>query len=118
MIDVAAFEIDGTAHLRLRVGIHSGPVIGGVIGNRKAAFDIWGETVNLASRLEAHGIAGRVHASAATWHLVEGQFTGMPRGPVELRGYGPTETYTIDGRDGSKKRADTDASPVASGFAI
>ena len=51
MIDAAAHASDGIAHLRLRVGVHSGPVIGGVIGHRKLAFDIWGETVNIASRL-------------------------------------------------------------------
>ena len=64
MIDAARQEGDGIADLRLRVGVHSGPVIGGVIGHRKFAFDIWGETVNIASRLEFHGVPGRVHVSA------------------------------------------------------
>ena len=95
MIDVAAQESDRIAELRLRVGVHSGPVIGGVIGHRKFAFDIWGETVNIASRLESQGIAGRVHVSAATWRNVEDRFEAQPRGPVHLRGYGPMETYTI-----------------------
>ena len=67
MIDAAAHASDGIAHLRLRVGVHSGPVIGGVIGHRKLAFDIWGETVNIASRLESQGQPGRVIVSAATW---------------------------------------------------
>ena len=95
MIDVAAQEGDRLAELRLRVGVHSGPVIGGVIGHRKFAFDIWGETVNIASRLESQGVAGRVHVSAATWRNVEHLFEAEPRGPVHLRGYGPMETYTI-----------------------
>jgi class 3 adenylate cyclase len=95
MIDVAAQESDRIAELRLRVGVHSGPVIGGVIGHRKVAFDIWGETVNIASRLESQGIAGRVQVSAATWRNVEDLFEAEPRGPVHLRGYGPLETYTI-----------------------
>src|SRR5687767_11171021 len=81
MIDVAGVESDEVTDLRLRVGIHSGPVIGGVIGNRKAAFDIWGETVNMASRLEAQGVVGQVHASATTWRLVEERFAGTRRGP-------------------------------------
>jgi class 3 adenylate cyclase len=95
MIDAAAQEGDGIAGLRLRVGVHSGPVIGGVIGHRKFAFDIWGETVNIASRLESQGIRGRVHVSAETWRNVEGLFDAEPRGPIHIRGYGPLETYTI-----------------------
>ena len=98
MIDVAGQEADRIGGLQLRVGVHSGPVIGGVIGHRKFAFDIWGETVNVASRLESQGIAGRVHVSAATWRNVRDTFDAEPRGPIDLRGYGPMETYTIVGR--------------------
>ena len=98
MIEVAAHECDGIADLRLRVGVHSGPVIGGVIGHRKFAFDIWGETVNIASRLESQGIRGRVQISAETWRQVKGVFDAEPRGPIQIRGYGPLETYTIVGR--------------------
>jgi class 3 adenylate cyclase len=98
MIDVAAQEADRLAGLQLRVGVNSGPVIGGVIGHFKFAFDIWGETVNVASRLESHGIPGRVHVSAETWRSVRGQFDAEPRGPIDLRGYGPIETYVIVGR--------------------
>ena len=98
MIDVASQESDAIGDLRLRVGVHSGPVIGGVIGHRKFAFDIWGETVNIASRLESQGIGGRVHVSAETWRRVEGQFDAESSGPIDLRGYGPLATYTIVGR--------------------
>ena len=98
MIDVAADEDGRIADLQLRVGVHSGPVIGGVIGHRKFAFDIWGETVNIASRLQSQGIPGRVQVSAATWRDVKDQFEAEPRGPIHLRGQGPIETYTIIGR--------------------
>jgi class 3 adenylate cyclase len=98
MIDVAAQESDGIAELRLRVGVHSGPVVGGVIGKRKFAFDIWGETVNLASRLESQGVPDRVHVSAATWRLVRDRFDAEWHGPIHIHGYGPLETYTIAGR--------------------
>jgi class 3 adenylate cyclase len=98
MIEVAALEVDEIAGLRLRVGVHSGPVIGGVIGQRTVAFDIWGETVNLASRLESQGIGGRVQVSAVTQRAVADVFETAPRGPVQLRGYGPMETYLIVGR--------------------
>jgi class 3 adenylate cyclase len=98
MIDVAARQSDQIGDLRLRVGVHTGPVIGGVIGHRKFAFDIWGETVNVASRLESQGIAGHVQVSEATWGSVADRFDGEPRGTVNLRGYGPVETYLIVGR--------------------
>jgi class 3 adenylate cyclase len=98
MIDVAAQEDDRIANLQLRIGVHSGPVVGGVIGHRKFAFDIWGETVNIASRLESQGIPGRLHVSAATWRKVRDQFDAELRGPIHLRGYGPMETYAIVGR--------------------
>ena len=106
MIDAARQEGDGIADLRLRVGVHSGPVIGGVIGHRKFAFDIWGETVNLASRLEVHGVPGLVHVSASTWRNLADEFDVEPRGPMQLRGYGPMETYTI-----ARRRADESEDP-------
>jgi class 3 adenylate cyclase len=101
MIDVARQEGGRMADLELRVGVHSGPVIGGVIGHDKFAFDIWGETVNIASRQESQGISGRVNISAATWRNVEHLFDAEARGPIHLRGYGPMETYTIVGRRGT-----------------
>jgi class 3 adenylate cyclase len=100
MIEVATQVGRPDVNLRLRVGVHSGPVIGGVIGDRKFAFDIWGETVNIASRLESQGIPDRVHVSAATWRNVEDRFDGEGRGPIDLRGYGPMETYTVFRRRG------------------
>jgi class 3 adenylate cyclase len=96
MIDVATRATHRAADVRLRVGVHSGPVVGGVIGDRKFAFDIWGDTVNIASRLESQGVPNRVHVSAATWQLVKGRFVGVPRGRIDLRGSGAMETYTID----------------------
>ncbi len=98
MIEAATQESDRIADLRLRVGVHSGSVIGGVIGDRKFAFDIWGETVNIASRLESQGIPGRVQVSADTWRKLKDMFDAEPRGPIDLRGYGPMEAYLIVGR--------------------
>jgi class 3 adenylate cyclase len=100
MIDVAAHEGPGIADLQLRVGVHSGPVVGGVIGHDKFAFDIWGETVNIASRLESHGIPGRLQVSARTSKGVEGAFEAEPRGPIRVRGYGLMDAYLIVGRQG------------------
>jgi class 3 adenylate cyclase len=95
MIEVAAQEGQPGGDLRLRIGVHSGPVIGGVIGHGKFAFDVWGDTVNIASRLESQGVPGRVHVSEATWRKLGDRFDGERRGPIDLRGHGPMETYTI-----------------------
>ena len=94
----AAGAGESAAVLRLRIGIHTGPVIGGVIGHRKVAFDIWGDTVNVASRLESHGVPGRIQVSETTWDLVRDRFEGAALGPIDLRGHGPIETYSILGR--------------------
>jgi class 3 adenylate cyclase len=98
MIEAASHEGGRMADLQLRVGVHSGSVIGGVIGHRKFSFDVWGETVNVASRLESQGIAGRVQVSARTWALVGEGFEAEKRGPIYLRGHGVLETYIVVGR--------------------
>jgi class 3 adenylate cyclase len=94
MIRATASRHHGPA-LSLRVGVHSGPVAGGVIGRRRFAYDVWGDTVNVASRLEQHGISGRVHISATTREQIQGHYEVEPCGPVELRGHGPMVTYLV-----------------------
>jgi class 3 adenylate cyclase len=81
--------------LSLRIGIHAGPVAGGVIGHRKFAYDVWGSTVNMASRLEASGIPGRIQVSEEIKTLTEATFRYEPRGAVELRGLGAVNTYLV-----------------------
>ena len=105
MIDAAREQDMGTADLRLRIGVHSGPVIGGVIGHRKFAFDIWGETVNVASRLESQGVPGRVQVSEATWSKVADRFEAEARGPIDLRGHGEMQTYAIVRRHVDSRRS-------------
>lgn len=82
----------------LRVGVHSGPVVAGVIGRRKFAFDVWGDTVNVASRLESQGMPNRVHISRATWLMVRDRFEAEPQGSLRLRGLGSVQTYAVSGR--------------------
>ncbi|HSJ36105.1 MAG TPA: adenylate/guanylate cyclase domain-containing protein [Acidimicrobiia bacterium] len=94
MIRALSNRRDGPS-LSLRIGVHSGPVAGGVIGRRRFAYDVWGDTVNLASRLEQQGVAGRVHVSEATGALIAERFTVQPRGPVELRGHGAMNTFFV-----------------------
>jgi adenylate cyclase len=81
--------------LRIRIGIHSGSVIGGVIGPKKFTFDLWGDTVNLASRMETTGIADRIQVSESTWELTRHIFRYEPRPAVEIKGYGPVRTYFL-----------------------
>ena len=83
--------------LRLRIGIHSGPAVGGVIGTRKLAFDLWGDTVNVASRIERLCEPGQILISEATWKLVGGRFECVAAGDSELRGHSPIRTYSIVG---------------------
>jgi class 3 adenylate cyclase len=85
-------DFDG---ITLRIGLHCGRVIAGVIGTRKFIYDIWGDTVNTASRLESHGAPGRVHVSDAVFAQLQGRFGFEPRGLVELKGRGPLQTYFL-----------------------
>jgi class 3 adenylate cyclase len=99
MLKVVA-DVSTIPGVTLRVGIHSGPAAGGVIGRRRFAYDVWGDTVNVASRLEEHGVPGRVHISDTTALLVAERFELEPRGTIELRGHGPMATYLVVGPQG------------------
>ncbi len=84
--------------LALRIGLASGPVVAGVIGRSKLSYDLWGATVNLASRMESHGIPGRVQISQSTRNLLDATFVVEDRGEVELKGLGPTATFLLAAR--------------------
>jgi class 3 adenylate cyclase len=79
----------------LRVGIHSGPVVTGVVGKRKYAFDVWGDTVNVASRMESAGEPGRVNVSAYTYDLIRTEFECEYRGKVDEKGKGRIDMYFV-----------------------
>lgn len=81
--------------LDLRVGIHLGPVVAGVIGSRQFCFDLWGDTVNTAARMESHGTPGAVVLSGEAWGPVAGRFRGEPLGAVPVKGKGPMEMIKI-----------------------
>ncbi|MEZ4384064.1 MAG: adenylate/guanylate cyclase domain-containing protein [Nannocystaceae bacterium] len=85
---------------RLRIGIHTGPLMAGVIGNKKFAYDIWGDTVNIASRLESTGEPGRINVSATTFAAVEAAFTGEHRGRITAKNAGEIDMYFIVGPRG------------------
>ena len=68
----------------------------GVIGERKFAYDVWGSTVNIASRMESHGLPGRIHVSKTVAQRLDGKFMLSPRGPLEVKGAGLMETFFLD----------------------
>ncbi len=85
----------GRPYWRMRVGIHTGPVVAGVVGKHKFSFDIWGDTVNLASRLEGAGEAGRINLSGETYELVKGEYGCQYRGELEVKGKGRVGMYFV-----------------------
>ena len=86
------------ARWQIRIGIHAGPVVAGVVGASKFAYDVWGDTVNVASRLESTSEPNHIHVSTAVARLLEGGYELEPRGLVDLKGKGPAETYYLSRR--------------------
>ena len=81
--------------VQVRLGLHTGSVVAGVIGSYKFAYDLWGETVNIASRLESSGVAGMIHCSAAVHDRVKNDYSFRSHGQVKLKGVGEVSTYLL-----------------------
>ena len=105
MLDALAdYNRERGTKLRVRIGMNSGPVVAGVIGQRKFAYDLWGATVNLASRLQTTGLPDRIHLSATTAKLLQGKFQITKRGSIAVKGLGRVKTCLLD-RLGETKKA-------------
>ena len=87
----------GHLDLELRIGISSGPVVAGVIGRKRFLYDLWGDAVNMASRMESHGTPGEIQVTQATYELLRDEFDLKPRGTVPVKGKGDVETWYLVG---------------------
>lgn len=91
-------ESKGDLFFEIRIGVHTGPVVAGIVGIKKFAYDIWGDTVNTASRMESNGEAGRVNISENTYHLIQDKYVCIPRGKIQAKGKGEIDMYFVEGR--------------------
>jgi adenylate cyclase len=88
----------GGIRLNLRIGVSSGPVVAGIIGSKKFIYDLWGDTVNIASRMESQGELGCIQVSASTYDLLQSTHILRERGRIEVKGKGQMNTYFLEGR--------------------
>ena len=88
----------GMENLSLRIGIHTGAVIAGVIGQKKLSYDLWGDTVNIASRMESHGLPDRIQVSREVYNELRHKFSFIPRGKIVIKGKGEMEVYFLESR--------------------
>jgi guanylate cyclase len=92
---LADFNVQANKKLQMRIGISSGPVVAGVIGTSKFAYDIWGDSVNMASRMEKTALSDSIQVSEATYELIKESHRLESRGLIEIKGKGQVNTYLL-----------------------
>jgi adenylate cyclase len=96
--EINRFNADYSTQVQIRIGINTGPVVAGIIGRKKFIYDLWGETVNTASRMESHGIAGGIQVTAETQARLDGKYIFQDRGKIAVKGEGDVQCYLLLGR--------------------
>jgi class 3 adenylate cyclase len=95
---MSSFSKEFGEELTLRVGIHTGPAVAGVIGKKKFIYDVWGDTVNTASRMESHGEPGTIHVTETVYRRLRTKYDFADRGEIDVKGKGRMRTYYLTGR--------------------
>ncbi|MBE9162147.1 adenylate/guanylate cyclase domain-containing protein [Tychonema sp. LEGE 06208] len=96
--ELAKFNVKHHAEINIRIGINTGPAIAGVIGTKKFIYDLWGDAVNTAARMESHGIAGRIQVTQSTYNILQNKYQFEDRGVIHIKGKGDMNTYLLAGR--------------------
>lgn len=104
---IQTFERSDGHPFQLRIGINTGPVVAGVIGIKKFSYDLWGDAVNIASRMESHGVMNRIQVSETTYHHVKDQYDFEDRGCIHIKGRGDMHTYLLQDRKTSPESVST-----------
>lgn len=99
---IAQFRDQTGKEFNIRIGINTGPVVAGVIGLKKFSYDLWGDTVNIASRMESHGIPGQIQVTGATYERLQDKYLFQERGVILVKGKGEMKTYFLIGRKENK----------------
>jgi class 3 adenylate cyclase len=106
--DLVATTTFGGRRLQLRIGVASGPLTAGIIGTQKFAYDLWGDTVNTASRMESSGLPGEIQLAPSTYELLRDRYRCQPRGPVQVKGKAEMITFLLLGRRNDAPREEAD----------
>jgi class 3 adenylate cyclase len=96
LVENAKGKDDGMPHFEVRIGIHSGPVVAGIVGIKKWQYDIWGDTVNIASRMESGSIPGKINLSETTYDLIKHEFPCEYRGELQVKNRGNFKMYFLN----------------------